>query len=91
VRLTQNLAPVGLIAVARLGLAPLLAAGVGLILGLEPPLFAIFIVAAGLPVAVNVYLLSAEYRLDRDLASQAVGWTTLLSALTLSALLAALS
>lgn len=88
--LTRNLAPLGLVCGARLGLSPLLAAGVGLLLGLEPPLFAIFVVAAGLPVAVNVYLLSAEYGLDSGLASQAIGWTTLLSALTLSLLLAAL-
>jgi len=58
----------------------------------EPPLSTILIVAAGLPVAVNVYIVASEYDdLDSALASQTIFWTTLLSALTLSVLLAIVS
>ena len=46
------------------------------------------VISAGLPVAVNVFILSAEYRRDEELASQMVFWTTILSAITLSVLLA---
>ena len=39
-------------------------------------------------VAVNVYILSAEHDRDEDFASQSVFWTTVLSAVTVSILLA---
>jgi predicted permease len=44
----------------------------------------VMIIAAGMPVAVNVYVLSVEYQRDSDLASQTIFLTTLLSALTLT-------
>lgn len=51
---------------------------------------AVLIVAAGLPVAVNVYVLAVEYNRDTTLAAQMVVWTTLLSAVTLTGWLLAL-
>jgi len=90
-RLGRHLPSLLAVAVARLAVSPLVAWGLVLLLGLSPPLSSIFVVAAGLPVAVNVYIIAAEYDLDSDLASQTIFWTTLLSALTLSALLAVFS
>ena len=72
-------------------ISPLVAWGLAHLLNLPPALSSIFVVAAGLPVAVNVYIIAAEYDLDSGLASQAIFWTTLVSALTLSALLALFS
>lgn len=74
----------------RLLVSPLLAWGMAPWLGLTPSLVAIFTVAAGLPVAVNVAIIAAEYKLEQTLAAQAILWTTLLSAFTLSVLLATL-
>ena len=90
-RLGQHLPSLLAVSVARLAVSPLVAWGLVLLLDLAPPLSSIFVVAAGLPVAVNVYIIAAEYDLDSALASQTIFWTTLLSALTLSALLAVLS
>ena len=43
-----------------------------------------------MPVAVNVFILASEYNQDSELASQAILWTTILSAITLTAWLAVL-
>jgi hypothetical protein len=52
------------------------------------PLSRILVYAAGFPVAVNVFIMAAEYQHDAEFASQAIFWTTLSSAITLSALVA---
>lgn len=83
----RALGAIGVLAVTRLLLSPLIAWGLVRLFGLHGPVAAILIVAGGLPVAVNVYIIAAEYDLDADLASQAVFWTTALSAVTLSVLL----
>ncbi len=72
----------------RLVLSPLVAWGLVRLVGLPSPAAELCIVAAGLPVAVNVYILASEYKQDAALASRMVFWTTLLSAFTLTALLA---
>jgi malate permease and related proteins len=82
---------VGLLTVAgamRLVVSPIVAVGIVHVIGLQQPYANIFVLAAGLPVAVNVYILAAEYDLDSALASQSILWTTLGSALTLSVILA---
>ena len=90
--LTRNLPSLLSISVGRLILSPLIAWGLVNLFDVEPPLSTILIVAAGLPVAVNVYIVASEYDdLDSALASQTIFWTTLLSALTLSVLLAIVS
>lgn len=71
----------------RLAISPLAAALLVPLFGLKPPLSSLMIVLAGVPVAVNVYILAAEYKQDEQLASQSVFWTTLLSAATVSILL----
>lgn len=79
----------------RLVISPLLALGIVSLWALVDPaqmalLGPILIAGFGLPVAVNVYLLAVEYGQDPELPSQSVFWTTLLSALTLTAWLAIL-
>jgi predicted permease len=89
VRISSHLGALSALAIARLLLSPLLAAGlaaVGQVLLPETLAVApVLVVAAGLPVAVNVYILSAEYDREPELASQMVFWTTLVSALTVTA------
>ncbi len=84
----KNLLPLSAVAVIRLVLAPLLAFALLPIFGFTPTLASLLIVVSGLPVAVNLFILAAEYEQDEDLASQAVFWTTLLSTGTVSILLA---
>jgi len=86
--LNQNHIPLLAVSTARLLVSPLVAWGLVFLFDLPGPFSSIFVVAAGLPVAVNVYIIATEYDLDRSLALQTIFWTTLLSAITLSALLA---
>ncbi|MGF1451158.1 MAG: AEC family transporter [Opitutales bacterium] len=87
----SNRTALGALCAVRLVLSPMLAAALvalfaatgNRVIGGE-----VFIVAAGLPVAVNVFILSVEYRRSPGLASQMVFWTTLLSAATVSVILA---
>ncbi len=51
----------------------------------------VIVIGAGMPAAINVFILASEYDQDTDLASQSILWTTTLSALTLTAWLALLS
>lgn len=83
-----SVGPVALITGMRLVVAPLLAAALLPCFHLPGWTAAILIVAAGFPVAVNLTILSAEYQHDEDLASQSIFISTLLSAVTLSVILA---
>ncbi|MBU0951404.1 MAG: AEC family transporter [Elusimicrobia bacterium] len=47
----------------------------------------IMILSSGLPVAVNAYLLAAEYDNEAELASQLVFWSTVLSAFSIPVIL----
>jgi len=89
VRIPSHLGTLSALTIARLLLSPLVAAGLAAIGQLLLPEISavapILVVAAGLPVAVNVYVLSAEYDREPELASQMVFWTTLASALTVTA------
>lgn len=89
VRISSHLGALSASVIARLLLSPLLAAGLAAVGQLLLPgisaVAPILVVAAGLPVAVNVYVLSAEYDREPELASQMVFWTTLASALTVTA------
>lgn len=51
----------------------------------------VMVIGMGMPAAVNVFILAAEYGQDTERASQTVLWTTILSAVTLTAWLALLS
>jgi hypothetical protein len=82
-----NLGVLGGVTGLRLLAGPAAATGLVWLFGFEGALAAVMIATAGLPVAVNVYIIAAEYDKDAGLASQAIFWTTLLSGLTLPALL----
>jgi hypothetical protein len=87
-RLTGRLLPLILVMAVRLLVAPALAAALVLVWwGLDGTTAAILVATSGLPVAVNVFILCAEYRRDEEFASQLVFWSTLLSAATVSGLL----
>lgn len=87
VRLGQNVLPVAGVTVMRLFVSPIAALFLGLAFGFEPAVLSVLIVVAGLPVAVNVFILSSEYRRGEEIASQIIFWTTLLSALTIALLI----
>jgi hypothetical protein len=86
-KMSRNVLPLATVTGLRLLVSPLLAAGLVLLFGFGPTLSAVLITACALPVAVNVFILSEEYDRDPDLASQAVFWSTLLSVVTVSAVL----
>ena len=80
---------VGLVTVMRLLVSPLLAVAMVAVWSLVAPagiapVAGVMVAAAGMPVAVNVYILSVEYKQDSGLASQLIFATTLLSALSLT-------
>lgn len=87
--LVGRLAPLTAVTGMRLLISPLMAFGLAVVWAAIAPgaldsIRAVLIVAAGLPIAVNVYVLAVEYSRDATLASQMVVWTTLLSAVTLT-------
>lgn len=93
--LVGRLAPLVAVTGMRLLISPLVAFALvaawdALAPGALDSIRAVLIVAAGLPVAVNVYVLAVEYNRDATLASQMVVWTTLLSAVTLTGWLLAM-
>lgn len=81
------------ITVTRLLVSPLLAVGMAILAApFLPPAFAsiapVLVVGLGLPVAVNAYVIAAEYNCQPEFASQSIFWTTILSAFTLTLWLA---
>lgn len=68
----------------RLVFAPLLALVLLPLFGFARDIEAVLIATAGLPIAVNVFILSAQYRTQEAFASQIVTVSTLLSAVSQS-------
>lgn len=87
-RLTHGIPSLSLVTVMRLMISPIIAALLVIPFGFTGTIAKVLIVVAGFPVAVNLYILAAEYNQDEELASQAIFISTLLSAITLSVLLA---
>jgi predicted permease len=85
-----ELAPASIGSVLRLLVSPALALALCPLFGFTGDLRAMLVATSGLPVAVNVFILAAEYRRGVVAASQMVFWSTVLSCLTLVALLAML-
>ncbi len=88
-RLGARMKTVALVTVVRLILSPLLALALALLWTAVAPgsmaqVGPTMVIAAGLPVAVNVYILSLEYRRNDALASQVIFASTLLSAMTVT-------
>ncbi len=72
----------------KLLIMPVIMAGIVWALGLWPWPGAMLIVAAAAPTAVNTLLLTIEQKGDAELAADCVFWTTLLSAVTVTLVLA---
>jgi len=87
-RLSRALGPVSAVTGMRLLISPLLAAALLPLFHFSREAAAVLVVAAGFPVAVNLTILSAEYRQHEDIASQSIFVSTLISAVTLAVLLA---
>jgi predicted permease len=84
-----RMAPLGAVTAMRLLFSPIIAAGLAWAWerrfpGQATQALPILVCAAGLPVAVNVYILAMECRREPELASRMVFWSTLLSALTMT-------
>jgi predicted permease len=80
--------PLALATLLRLVVAPLVALASVRLVGLDGLAAQVVIVAAGFPTAVNVFILASRYDEHPDLASRIVCVTTLVSALSVSLLLA---
>ncbi|MCL4505950.1 MAG: AEC family transporter [Chloroflexi bacterium] len=88
-RLGARMKTVALVTIVRLALSPLLALALVMLWTVIAPgainqVAPTMVIAAGMPVAVNVYILSVEYKRNDTLASQIIFASTLLSALTLT-------
>jgi predicted permease len=86
-RLSQGLPNLMAISSLRLLISPALAVVLLPLFPFTAPVTAVLIIASAFPVAVNVYILAAQYQQDEAMVSQAIFWTTLLSAATMSILL----
>ena len=86
-KISREIVPLSVLTVIRLVVSPVIGWGLVTALGIEGVTGAVLIASAGLPVAVNVFILAAEYNRDAELASQGVFWTTLLSPVTLAVVL----
>jgi predicted permease len=87
-QINKELGEVSAVALARLVISPLLAVGLVQLFNFDPFISAILVLGEGLPVAVNVFILSVEFDQDAGLASRAIFWTTLASAVTIPVMLA---
>lgn len=76
--------------ILRLVVAPLLARVMLPLFNLPHDIHVVLVTTAGLPIAVNVFILSAQYRTQESFASQIVTVSTLLSAVSQSAWLVVL-
>jgi len=85
---SRRIGPLLAICLFRFVASPLLTIVLVWILRIQSPVSGILIAMSVLPTAVNVYIIAAQYHRDQELASQAVFWTTLLSAFTVPLLLA---
>ncbi len=78
---------VSAIVLVRLVASPLIAAALAVVLDVPACMAPVLIVGAGLPVAVNVFVISREFNRKPEFASRMVFWTTVLSAVTIPLLL----
>ena len=70
-------APVAVVVVLRLGVAPLLLLGLAAAVAVDLP--DAYLVQAAMPVGVNTLLVAHAYELDRGLAAAALAWSTALA------------
>lgn len=78
---------VGALGALRLAVSPLVAVLVCAAMGIDGTMRALLVAVASFPMAVNIFIVAAQYEHDSELASQGVAWTTLASAATVSLVL----
>ncbi|MDG2125523.1 MAG: AEC family transporter, partial [Verrucomicrobiales bacterium] len=82
---------IGLALAIRLVLAPLLAYPLTSLFGFDPVTSAVLVAGTAAPTAINIALIAHEFKADSRFASAVVFWSTLISVLTVSTVLAILS
>lgn len=82
-RISQDFRTVLSAAGMRLIASPLVAALLMLVFGFDQAISMVLILGAGLPTAINIYIIAAEFNRDPDLASLAVFWTTVMSVVSI--------
>jgi predicted permease len=87
VQWSASLRGVGLSVSLRLLIAPVLALGLGSLLGMQGGVWQAAMTQAAMPAAVNTTILAGEYKLDSSLVTAIVFIGTLLSPLTLTPLI----
>jgi len=76
-----------ILAIARLGFAPIVAYGIGSLLNLETLNLQILVLESAMPTAVNSFVIVSEFGGDKDLVARAIVTSTILSFITLPILL----
>jgi predicted permease len=87
VQWSNNLRGVGLSVSLRLMIAPIIALGLALLLGMQGAAWQAGITQASMPAAVNTTILAAEFKLDSSLVTAIVFIGTVLSPITLTPLI----
>jgi hypothetical protein len=75
---------IAVITALKLVVQPLIALGIGVLLGLSHTMLLAVVVCAGLPTAQNTFIFAQEHRAGEELANRAVVVTTTLSLITLA-------
>ncbi|HEX7973737.1 MAG TPA: AEC family transporter [Anaerolineales bacterium] len=87
---TSKITPLAFVSVLRLLVAPALAFGLNLVIGLSGPARQASILESGMPTAVLTTILATEYDAEPSFVTAAVFTTTLLSSITLTLLISTL-
>jgi predicted permease len=87
VQWSNSLRGVGLSVSLRLLVSPLIALGLGVLLGMQGAVWQAAITQASMPAAVNTTILATEYKLDSSLVTAIVFLGTILSPITLTPLI----
>ena len=75
---------IAVITALKLIVQPLIALGIGVLLGLSHAMLLAVVVCAGLPTAQNTFIFAQEHQAGEELANRAVVVTTTLSLITLA-------
>ena len=89
-RMFSGIIPISVISIIRLAVSPLVAFILVYVFNFDKITGSVLITACATPVAVNVFILAVEYDNNKELASQAIFFTTIVSAFTVSIILALL-
>lgn len=83
----HNVKPLSIVVIGRLLAAPLSALLVAYLLGFRGPEFAVMMIVFGSPCAVSSYTMAAQMDGDAELAAQQIMLTTILSSLSMFAMI----